>query len=348
MKGLVWTELNKVELQELEKPKIQNDTDVILKVSLCTICGSDVHIVEGMMGYEPPFPIGHEYMGVIEEVGSAVTKFKPGDRVSGPPAVYCGVCDNCRKGAYGHCENGGIFGSGETAGGLSGALGEYMRIPHADACLVKVPDDITDEQALFVGDILTTGYSVVKNGGIKHGDTVAVFGVGPIGLCAILAAKLYNPSKIIAVGNHDKTRTDLALKLGADVAFLEAEESDVVGKIKELTGGKGVDVAIECAGSEKAVDDCTLAVCIGGTVSICGLFGAPIQIPMQDLCQKNITIKMGLGDVSMMPTTLKMIQAGKFDTSDLITHRMPLADAEKAFEIFSKRTEPVIKIALRP
>lgn len=347
MKSLVWVEEGKVELRELDKPILKDDTDVILKVSLCTICGSDVHIVEGMMGYEPPFPIGHEYMGVIEEVGSAVTKFKPGDRVSGPPAVYCGTCENCRNGAYGHCENGGIFGSGSTVGGFDGALGEYIRIPHADSCLVKIPDDVTDEQALFVGDILTTGYSVVKDAKIQHGDTVAIFGVGPIGLCAVLAAKLYNPSKIIAIGGHDSFRTDLALELGADVAFLSAED-DVVARIMELTGGKGVDAAVECAGNAKSVADATLAVRVGGRVALCGLFGGPVEFPMQDLCQKNITITMGLGDVSLMPTTLKMIQAGKFDTSKLITHRMSLADAEKAFEIFSKRTEPVIKIALKP
>lgn len=348
MKSLVWTELGKVGVQDIDKPTIKNNTDVILKVSLSTICGSDVHIAEGMMGYEPPFPLGHEYMGVIEEVGSAVKNLKPGDRVSGPPAVYCGTCEACRKGAYGHCENGGIFGSGETVGGLDGAMSEYIRVPHAESCLVKVPDDITDEQALFVGDILTTGYSVIKDAKIQHGDTVAIFGVGPIGLCAVLAAKLYNPSKIIVIGRHDKTRTDLALELGADIALLCSEEPDVVAKIMELTDGKGVDEAIECAGSAKAVADATLAVTIGGRVAICGLFGGPVELPMQDICQKNITITMGLGDVSLMPTTLEMIKLGKFDTSKLITHRMPLADAEKAFEIFSKRTEPVIKIVLEP
>lgn len=347
MKSLVWTRLGEVEVQDIDKPTIQNDTDVILRVTLSTICGSDVHIVEGMMGYEPPFPLGHEYMGVIEEVGSAVTELKPGDRVAGPPAVYCGTCDACRKGAYGHCENGGIFGSGETMGGLDGAISEYIRVPHAESCLVKVPDDITDEQALFVGDILTTGYSVVKDANIQHGDTVVIFGVGPIGLCAVLAAKLYNPRLIIAVGGHDSFRTDLALELGADVALLSSE-CDVVDKIMELTDGKGVDAAIECAGNPKAVADATLCVGVGGHVAICGLFGGPVELPMQDICQKNMTITMGLGDVSMMPTTLEMIKLGKFDTSKLITHCMPLEDAKEAFEIFSKRTEPVIKVALRP
>lgn len=347
MKSLVWKEKDVVELQDIDKPVLQNDTDVILKVSLCTICGSDVHIVAGMMGYEPSFPLGHEYMGVVEQVGSAVKELQPGDRVAGPPAVYCGTCDNCRKGAFGHCENGGIFGSGETVGGLDGAMSEYIRVPHAESCLVKIPDDISDEQALFVGDILTTGYSVVKDANIQHGDTVVIFGVGPIGLCAVLAAKLYNPSKIIAVGGRDKTRTDMASALGADVALLSSED-DVLARIAELTGGKGADAAIECAGDGEAFANAALCVGVGGHVAVCGLYGTPVELPMQDLCQKNITISMGLGDVSMMPTTLKMIQAGKFDTSRLITHRLGLDEAEKAFEIFSKRTEPVIKIALKP
>ncbi len=332
---------------EVKKPELINSTDAIVKISLTTICGSDVHLVAGHLPTTPGYVLGHEYVGVIESVGNDVKNLKPGDRVSGPAAPYCGQCENCRKGNIEHCYNGGVHGSGKEFGNLDGTHSEYIRVPNAHVHLVKIPDSVTDEQAIFVGDILSTGYSAAKNADIKMGDTVVIFGAGPVGLCALIGAQLFNAGQIILVGNNDKHRLEVAKSMGADHIIISSEE-DVLKRIAELTGNKGADVAIDAAGSSSTLTNSLRCVGIGGRVSIAALYAHPIEIPMQELCMKNIQIRMGLGDLGDMNKLMKMIELGKIDTSKLITHRMPFADVEKAMNIFANRTEPVIKILLKP
>lgn len=346
MKGLVFKEKGIVSLMDVKKPELVKDTDVIVKISLTTFCGSDVHLVAGHLPTTPGYVLGHEYVGVIESVGKNVTNLKLGDRVAGPAAPYCGQCENCRKGHIAHCLNGGVHGSGEEFGNLNGTHSEYIRVPNAHVHLLKIPDTVTDEQALFVGDVLSTGYSAVKDADIKMGDTVVVFGGGPVGLCAVETAKLFNPSKIILVGHRDKFRMEIGKAMGANDIILSSEE-DVVRKVFELTNGKGADVAIEAAGNTNSLVSATRCVGIGGRIAIAALYAGPIELPMQELCMKNIQIRMGLGYLGDMDRLMKMIEIGKIDTSKLITHRMPLDDAEKGFEIFSKRTEPVVKVVIK-
>lgn len=347
MKGLVFKEKGVVSLMDVKKPELINDTDAIVKVSLTTICGSDVHIIAGHLPTTPGYVLGHEYVGVIESVGKAVNNLKPGDRVSGPAAPYCGQCENCKRGNIEHCLNGGVHGSGKEFGNLDGTHSEYIRVPNAHVNLIKIPDAVTDEQAIFVGDILSTGYSAAKDADIRMGDTVVIFGAGPVGLCALVGAKLFNPGQIILVGNSDKFRLEVGKSMGADHIIISSEE-DVFKRIAELTGNRGADVAIDAAGSSSTLSDATRCVGIGGRVSLAALYAHAVELPMQDLCMKNIQIRMGLGYLGDMDKLMKMIELGKIDTSKLITHRMQLADVEKAMDIFTNRTEPVIKILLKP
>lgn len=345
MKGLVFKEKGIVSLMDVKKPELIKDTDAIVKISLTTICGSDVHLVQGHIPTEPGYVVGHEYVGVIESVGKEVKNVKPGDRVAGPAAPYCGQCENCRKGQISRCLNGGVHGSGKEFGGLDGTHSEYIRVPNAHVNLLKIPDTVTEEQALFVGDILSTGYTAVKDADIKMGDTVVVFGGGPVGLCAVEMAKLYNPSQIILVGYRDQHRMEIGKQMGADYTILSSEE-DAVAKIFELTGGRGADASIEAAGTKQTLSDATRCVGIGGRVSIVALYSTPLELPMQELCMKNIQIRMGLGYLGDMDILMKLIEQGKIDTSHLISHRMPLEEAEKGFEIFANRTEPVLKVII--
>lgn len=345
MKGLVYSGLNKVELNEVEKPQLLRADDAIIRVTLTTICGSDLHLIHGHLPSTPGYVVGHEYVGIVEEVGSEVRGFKPGDRVIGPAAPYCGQCDHCRKGFIAHCQRGGVHGSGEVFGNLTGAQSEYIRVPFADVNLVHVPDELTDEQVLFVGDILSTGYFAVEKAEIRAGDSLVIFGAGPVGLCAVQSAKLFGARQVILV-DMDPFRLETGLKLGA-THIIRADQEDVLKKIGELTGGQGADAAIEAVGLEATLQQAVRCVGIGGRVSIVGIFGQDVQLPLPEIFMKNIKIQMGLADLGHMKQLLRMIQTGQLDLTPLITHRMKLSEIETAYKIFENRSEPVIKIVLQ-
>lgn len=347
MKALYFPQLHQYELRDVEKPCLLKDTDVIVKITMTTICGSDLHLIHGMIPSTPGYVLGHEYVGIIEQVGSAVKYFKPGDRVIGPPAPFCGYCENCINGNISHCINGGIHGSGKELGDLPGTHAEFIRVPFADACLVHIPDTLEDEQVIFISDILTTGYTAVVRGKVNPSDTVAIFGAGPVGLCAVVAAKLFSPAKIIMVGRKDKFRMDMAAKIGA-THVLSSMDGNVVENIMKLTNGKGADVAIDASGSESAIQQAVKCVKINGNVSLVGITGMDITLPLSQIFMKNVNINMGLAYVGYMKRLINLVLTGQIDLRPLITHRMELDNIEEAVKIFESRSENVIKIVIKP
>lgn len=347
MKALYFSEINSVKLMDIEEPRIQNSTDVIIKVTLTAICGSDIHLKRGHIKTTPGYVLGHEYVGVVVEVGSDVHKFKIGDRIVGAGTPFCGVCENCKNGHIYRCINGGIFGSGKEYGGFDGSHAEYMRIPYADKTLIHVPKELTDEQVLFVGDILATGYDALVKTGINSNSTVLIFGAGPVGLCAVVAARIFKPKKIILVGKNRSYRVEMGMKLGATEGLL-SDNIDVVSEIMRLTDGKCADVVIEAVGSPNSIQNAIHTASIGATISIAGVPNGDVPIPMFNALLKNLTIKIGLVDLSCMETLMGLIKDGVIDTTSLITHRMNLDSIEHAFEMFENKEDRVMKIAIKP
>ncbi len=347
MKALYFPQVHKYEFRNVEKPCLQNDSDVIIKITLTTVCGSDLHLIHGIIPTTPGYVLGHEYVGVIEQTGSSVKNFKPGDRVIGPPAPFCGYCENCLNGNISHCLNGGIHGSGKEMGDLPGTHAEYIRVPFADTCLAHVPDTLEDEQVIFISDILSTGYTSVVRGKVNPGDTVVIFGAGPVGLCAVAAAKLFSPSRIIMVGRKDKYRMEMASELGA-THVLSSMEGDVTQAVMKLTNGKGADVAIDASGSETAIQQAVKSVKINGNVSLVGITGMDITLPLSQIFMKNVNINMGLAHVGYIKRLITLVQTGQIDLRPLITHRMDLEQVEAAVALFESRSENVIKVVLKP
>ncbi|MBI5114967.1 alcohol dehydrogenase catalytic domain-containing protein [Candidatus Poribacteria bacterium] len=358
MKAIVFQEINKVALADVPRPTMQSPDDAIIKVTLTSICGTDIHMIHGAAPMMPGDVLGHEFVGVIEELGSNVDGFKVGDRVAVACTVQCGKCEMCLKGILPKCVRSGVFGCGPLLGNLAGAQADFVRVPFAQIAMHKIPAGLTDAQALFVGDILSTGYFAVTNGKLAPGDAVAVFGAGPVGLCATACARLFSPSKVIVV-DPIPHRLEIARKLGA-THTIDPTKTDAVNEIKELTGGaptslleefsnrSGADVAIEAVGIKPTFDACFQAVKPGGNVSIVGVFEEPQELLMSQLCVKNIGITMGLVNVIHMARLLRIIEAGLLDMTPLITHTMPLAEAVRGYEMFDKKLDNVIKIALKP
>jgi alcohol dehydrogenase len=289
--------------------------------------------------------IGHEFAGVVEEVGSEVSSFKKGDRVVASATFQCGHCFYCRKGNISLCERGGVYGGGEMFGNVSGGQAEYVRIPFADNSLARIPDSLEDEDIIFVGDILSTGFHGALMGGIGPGDSVAVFGSGPVGLCAQVCAKVMGADPVMAVDLIDY-RLRMAQTLGS--IPIHAEKEHAVDKIRNLTQGRGADVAIEAGGFEGTFLGALEAVRRGGTVSVLGLFPQSLKVPMEKLCFYTLKISVGLADLSHMSKLIKLVQSGKMNLRPLITHVFPLAQALDGYEIFEKRKDTCIKVVLKP
>jgi len=352
VKALVYQGPRDIRLEDVPKPGVRDPEDVVVRVTLSSICGSDLHVLHGEMpGMEPGTVVGHEFTGVVEEVGAAVTEVVPGDRVLGPAAVWCGRCRACRRGLGMVCERRGILGCGSRFGNLAGAQAEFVRVPFANGTLEKIPPSLSDEQSIFAGDILPTAYSAAEGiapGGrrIRTGDTVAVFGAGPVGLCAVACAKLFGPARVIAVDLEDD-RLELASRLGAD-RTINASREDPKAIIRELTEGWGADFLIEAAGSPRTLATSLSVVAPGGTVSAVGVSQKPVEIPFPRLLNKNVSIQMGLGNLGHMGMLLGLIEAGRLDLTPLITHRLPLTEGVRAYEIFEQRLDGAVKVMLRP
>ncbi|MBU5311457.1 glutathione-dependent formaldehyde dehydrogenase [Tissierella carlieri] len=376
MRAIVYEGINDVRVAKVDDPKIQNEDDIIVKVTSTAICGSDLHLVHGMVPNMPKgFILGHETMGIVEEVGKGVNKVKKGDRVIVPFPIACGHCWYCEHDLWSQCDNsndngetGAIFGYSNTYGGYDGGQAEYLRVPYANVGPTVIPEELTDEQVLFLTDILPTSYWGVENGGVKNGDTVVVLGSGPVGLLSMKWAAFKGAKRIIAV-DRVGYRLEHAKRYNG-VEVVNFEEYDNTGEyIKELTNG-GADVVIDCVGmdgkmsfiekmetalklqggSKSAIEISTQAVRKGGTISMVGVYGARYNMfPLGDFFSRNITIKMGQCPAhSYVEPILKLINQGKFDATDIITHRLSLDEGKHGYEIFDKKADNCIKVVLKP
>ncbi|AGA70336.1 theronine dehydrogenase-like Zn-dependent dehydrogenase [Desulfitobacterium dichloroeliminans LMG P-21439] len=376
MRAIVYEGVRDVKVKNVGDPAIINQDDIIVKVTSTAICGSDLHLIHGMVPNMPEgFVLGHETMGIVEEVGDEVHKLKKGDRVIVPFPVACGHCWYCEHDLWSQCDNsntngetGAYFGYSSTFGGYDGGQAEYLRVPYANVGPRIIPEELTDEQVLFLTDILPTSYWGVENGGVKKGDVVVVLGCGPVGLLTIKWAIFQGAKRVIAV-DHISYRLDHAYR-NYGVETINFEEHDNTGEyIKEITQG-GADVVIDCVGmdgkastiekietilklqggSKSAIEIATQAVRKGGTVSLVGVYGAKYNLfPLGDFFSRNITLKMGQCPAhSYVDRILDHIKTGRFDATDIITHRLSLDKGEHAYEIFDEKKDNCIKVVLKP
>jgi alcohol dehydrogenase len=344
MKALVYHGPGQRSWEDMPEPTIEAQTDAIVRIDASTICGTDLHILKGdVPEVQPGTILGHEAVGTVVEVGSGVTTLTPGDRVLVSCITSCGRCRFCKEGRYGLCTGGGGWILGHLIDGLQA---EYARVPFADTSVYKVPDELTDEQVLFLADILPTAYEVgVLNGGVEPGDSVAIVGVGPIGLAAILTAKLYTPGRIIAIDIAD-SRLEQAREFGADVTINNGTE-DALARVLELTDGLGADVAIEAVGVPETFELCTDLVRPGGRVANVGVHGHPATLHLEKLWIRDVTMTTGLVDTFTTPRLLKLISDGRLDPTPFATHRFPLAETMSAYDTFAAAAEThALKVVL--
>jgi alcohol dehydrogenase len=343
MKALVYGGPGQKAWTDVPDPTISDPRDVIIRVDTVTICGTDLHILGGdVPTVEAGRTLGHEAVGTVVDVGAGVSGLDRGDRVLASCISACGVCRYCRSGRYGQCRNGGGWILGHL---VDGVQAQYARIPFADLSTYKLPPNIPDESAVMLADILPTSYEVgVLNGQVHPGDTVVIVGAGPIGLAAVLTARLYSPAHIVAVDKAG-SRLQAAKQFGADVAL--APDDDVMTVVQSLTDGLGADVAIEAVGVPQTFEMCTSLIRPGGRVANVGVHGKPATLHLEDLWIRDVTITTGLVDTYSTPTLLTMLGAGQFDVSHMITHRFAIDDFMAAYDVFANPAQSgALKVAL--
>jgi threonine dehydrogenase-like Zn-dependent dehydrogenase len=389
MKATCWMGPNNMQVREVPDPKILNQRDCIVKVTSTAICGSDLHLYNGFLPLmEPGDILGHEFMGEVVEVGRGVSNLKVGDRVVVPFPIACGNCGACEAGATSICENSnpnayiaekmlghapsGIFGYSHLTGGFAGGQAEYVRVPFADFGPMAVPESLTDEQVLFLSDILPTGYMAAEMCGIRPGDTVAVWGCGPVGQFAIASAYLLGAEKVIAIDRFDY-RLKMARERAGAITINYEEVDNIPDVLKDLTAGRGPDHCIDAVGVEGhthgvqyvrdramqalrlqtdrpiALREAIMSCRSGGTVSVVGVYTGLIdKFPMNAVMNRSLTIKTGQTHVHRyMKPLLERIQRGELDPTFIITHRMPLADAAHGYKIFNAKQDNCEKIVLK-
>ncbi len=335
MKALVYRGPRKKILEDRPKPKIVAPTDAIVKMVKTTICGTDLHILRGDVPTCTPGRIlGHEGVGVLDEVGAAVTGFRAGDRVIISCISSCGKCDYCRRGMYSHCVNGGwILGNK-----IDGTQAEYVRTPFAETSLYHIPADADEEALVMLSDILPTGFECgVLNGKVQPGSTVAIVGAGPIGLAALLTAQFYSPAEIIMI-DFDDNRLDMSSRFGA-TATINNKDGKAVEKIMTMTGGRGVDTAIEAVGVPASFITCEHIVAPGGIIANIGVHGVKVDLHLERLWDRNIAITTRLVDTVTTPMLLRTVQSHKIDPTRLITHHFKLDKIMDAYDTFAAAAE---------
>lgn len=344
MKALVYQGKGRIAVEERPVPVILTDTDAIVKVTLTTICSSDIHIIHGTVPRaKEGVVLGHEFVGVVQETGSRVTNVKPGDRVAVNVETFCGECFYCRRGWVNNCadENGGWA----LGCRIDGGQAEYVRIPYAQNGLTIIPDYVTDEEALFTGDLLSTGYWAAKMAEIKPGSLTAVIGAGPAGLCTMMCARLYHPSVIAAV-DTDHRRLEMARSLGIADIVLNPDEQDIEKEIKDLTDGRGADSVLEAAGGARTFELSWKIARPNAVVGIVAMYEREQILPLPEMYGKNLIFKTGGVDASDCGKIMRLLSEGKINASGLITHRTVFADIIRAYEMFEKKEDGVIKIAI--
>ena len=330
MKALVYHGPGKKAFEDHPKPVITESTDAIVKIVKTTICGTDLHILKGdLPSCQPGRILGHEGIGVIDQVGPAVTTFKPGDKVLISCVSACGKCDYCRRQMYSHCTTGGSI-LGNT---IDGTQAEFVRIPHADTSLYPILDGADEEALVMLSDILPTGFECgVLNGKVQPGNIVAIVGSGPIGLAALLTAQFFSPAEIIMV-DLDDNRLETAKRFGA-TRTVNSADGKAAEAVMKLTGGRGVDTAIEAVGIPATFELCEKIIAPGGTIANVGVHGVKVDLHLENLWDRNITITTRLVDTVSTPMLLNVVAAHKIDPKLLITHRFKFADILKAYETF--------------
>jgi alcohol dehydrogenase len=332
MKALVYQGPGKKALEERPMPAISAPTDAIVKITKTTICGTDLHILKGdVPTCKPGRILGHEGVGVVDSVGAGVTSFHPGDRVLISCISACGKCDYCRKGMYSHCATGGWILGNE----IDGTQAEYVRIPHADTSLYRIPEGAEEDALVMLSDILPTGFECgVLNGKVQPGDVVGIVGAGPIGLAALLTAQFYSPAEIIMI-DLDDSRLEVAKRFGA-TATVNSKDGKAAEKVMKMTSGRGVDAAIEAVGIPETFVLCEDIVAPGGTIANIGVHGVKADLHLERLWSHNITITTRLVDTVTTPMLLKTVRSGKIDPKRLITHHFKLDKILDAYDTFGR------------
>jgi S-(hydroxymethyl)glutathione dehydrogenase/alcohol dehydrogenase len=385
MKAAVFHKIGDISVDNVPDPVIEHAEDILLKVTTTAICGSDLHIYDGFVPQLKDEVLGHEFMGIVEEVGSGVTRVKKGDRVVVPFSIACGRCFFCQQGFHPNCtqsnpehygpegdllkgKGGGMFGYTDLYGGYNGGQAEYVRVPFANAGPKIIPDGLTDEQVVFLTDIFPTGWSSVKWGKVKQGDTVVIFGSGPVGLMAQKAAWLHGAERVIAVDPLEYRLKKASTVNKVDT--LNANDEDLMEKIRSMTQGRGADVAIDAVGMEasrsftekvkavlnvekgtsKVMEMCTEAVRRSGTVAVVGVYASPYDnFPIHRIFDKGLIMQFGQAQTHMyIDQCFEMVRSGKVVLDDIITHRLPLSKASEAYDMFKNKTDDCVKVILKP
>lgn len=335
MKAMVYAGPGQKSWTDVPDPAIINPGDAIIRVDAVTICGTDLHILAGdVPAVQPGTILGHEAVGTVVEVGPGVSTLIPGERVLASCITACGVCHYCRQSMYGQCLGGGGWILGHK---INGVQAQYARLPYADLSTYKLGANIRDEDAVLLADILPTSYEVgIRNGAVKPGDTVVIVGAGPIGLAAVLTAKLYSPSRIIVIDKAQR-RLDAAKLFGADIVV--TPDGDPLEVVRAVTDGLGADVVIEAVGNPAAFEMCTTLVRPGGHVANIGVHGKPVTLHLEDLWIRNITLTTGLVDTSSTATLLKMLAGDQLGVADMVTHRFTLDQFEQAYDVFANAAD---------
>jgi alcohol dehydrogenase len=352
MRAAVFHGPNDIRVDRVPRPH-PGPGEAVVRVTMTTICGTDVHILKGEYPVKAGLVVGHEPVGVVDELGPGVVGYAIGDRVLVGAITPCGQCHACLAGKPAQCGHGTGY---EAIGGwrfgntIDGAQAEYILIPYAQANLAKIPDSLTDEQVVLLADIASTGFSGAESGKVRIGDTVVVFAQGPIGLCATAGARLMGAARVIGV-DGDPHRAAMAERMGADIV-LDPEAVDVVAEVKRLTGGIGADVAIEALGLQVTFENALRCVRPGGTVSSLGVYSGKLQVPYDafaaGLGDHTIVTTLCPGGKERMGRLMQLVETGRFDPTPLITHRFGLDQITEAYDLFSNRRDGVLKVAIEP
>jgi S-(hydroxymethyl)glutathione dehydrogenase / alcohol dehydrogenase len=385
MKAAVFHKVGHISVDNVDDPRLEQVDDIIVKITSTAICGSDLHIYDGFVPQLRDMVLGHEFMGIVEEAGPAVTRLKKGDRVVVPFSIACGQCFYCSQGYHANCSHtnadhygprgdlleqkgGGLFGYTDLYGGYNGGQAQYVRVPKANIGPKIIPDGLTDDQVLFLTDIFPTGWSAVKWGKVKPGDSVVIFGCGPVGLMAQKAAWLSGAERVIAV-DPLQYRLDKAQSIN-HVDTIDALDEDLIDRIYDMTDGRGADVAIDAVGMEaqrtfiekakavlnaekgtaKVIELCTEAVRRSGTISVVGVYASPYDnFPIHRIFDKGLIMQFGQAQVHMyIDECFELVKSGKVVLDDVITHRLPLSKASEAYDLFKNKKDDCVKVVLKP